>query len=59
MYDVQKITKRVVWVIKQDGVEHTFKTLKAAKASGLHDPVFGTMIIIRRAIKREYRVEAV
>ena len=58
MSTVQRITKRIVWVIKHNGVEHTFKTLKAAKASGLRDPEFGVMMIIRRAITREYRVEA-
>lgn len=39
--------KRVKWVITFNGVDHTFKTLKAARAARLFDPMSGICIIKR------------
>lgn len=41
------MTKRVKWVITYYGVDHTFKTLKAARAADLFDPRTGIKIIKR------------
>lgn len=45
---------KVIWVIKHNGVEHTFKTLKAAKEAPFRDPVLGALIIYRRVISKEF-----
>lgn len=41
------MSKRVKWVITHNGVDHTFKTLKAARAADLFDPLSGIKIIKR------------
>ncbi len=48
------MARKVIWVIKHNGVEHIFKTLKAAKQAPFRDPVLNALIIYRRVLNKEF-----